>query len=179
MNMLEAILNAQNGGLVRQMANDFNLEEGQARAAMGELVPALARGVRSNASEPQGLQDLIGALTRGQHARYLEQPETLQDPSTVADGNGILGHIFGSKEVSRQVAGHAAERSGVDAGVLKKMLPVLAAVAMGAMSKNTGGTGQTAQSGGGLGDMLGSFLDADRDGSIVDDLVGMAGKLFR
>jgi hypothetical protein len=31
---------------------------------------------------------------------------------------------------------------------------------------------------GGLGEMLGSLLDADKDGSIADDLLGMARKLF-
>jgi len=27
--------------------------------------------------------------------------------------------------------------------------------------------------------MLGGMLDADNDGSVVDDLLGMAGKMFR
>jgi hypothetical protein len=184
MNMLEAILNAGNGDVVRQMANNFNLDERQARSAMGELVPALARGMRNNASSPQGLNDLLGALTRGQHQRYLEHPEALQDAATIEDGNGILGHVFGGKEVSREVASRAAARSGVDAGILKQMLPMLATLAMGTMAKNglggAGAAGQPAQgSSGGVGDLLGSFLDADRDGSVLDDLAGMAGKLFR
>ena len=36
-----------------------------------------------------------------------------------------------------------AERTGVDSGILKKMLPLLASVAMGALAKNgfSGGTG--------------------------------------
>jgi len=43
---------------------------------------------------------------------------------TVQDGNGILGHIFGSKDVSREVAARASAQSGVGADVLKKLLPI-------------------------------------------------------
>jgi hypothetical protein len=48
-----------------------------------------------------------------------------------ADGNGILGHILGSKDVSRQVAAQASARTGIGADVLKKMLPLVATLAMG------------------------------------------------
>ena len=56
---------------------------------------------------------LLSALTNGNHSQYLENPELLGQQSTVAEGNGILGHIFGSKEVSRSVAGQAAEQTGI------------------------------------------------------------------
>ena len=35
------ILNGQNGELARQMADKFQLDEGQASSAMGALIPAL------------------------------------------------------------------------------------------------------------------------------------------
>ena len=60
---------------------------------------------------------------------------SLQRAETVADGNGILGHIFGSKDVSRQVAARAAQSSGVAPDILAKMLPLVAALAMGSMSR--------------------------------------------
>lgn len=186
MNMLDMILNAQNGDLVRQVAKNFQLDEGQARSAVGALVPALGRGIGRNASSPQGLEDLIGALGRGNHSQYIENPAEVTRPAAVEEGNGILGHIFGSKEVSRQVASRAAETSGVDSGILKQMLPMLATAAMGALAKNgfgaAGGAANQLQGGqgsGGLGGLLSSFLDADKDGSIVDDVLGMAGRFLR
>jgi hypothetical protein len=180
MNLLETILNSQNGELVRQLAGSLNLDEDKARAAVGALVPALGSGISRNASSPQGLQDLIGALSRGDHGRYLEQPETLAQPAAVDEGNGILGHIFGSKDVSRQVAARAAERTGVDSSVLKQMLPLLATAAMGALSSSgAAGGAQSQDPGAGLGGMLGQMLDADKDGSVVDDLIGMAGRFLR
>ncbi len=183
MNLLDMVMNAQNGDLIRQLANQMQLDEGQARSAVGALVPALGRGISNNASSPEGLDDLIGALSRGNHSRYIEQPAALGDSAAVDEGNGILGHIFGNKDVSRQVAARAAESSGVDSSILKKMLPMLASVAMGAMAKQGFGSGSTSQpagdQGGGLGGLLAGFLDADKDGSILDDVLGMAGKLMR
>ena len=113
-------------------------------------------------------------------AEALEQPAALDETAAVDEGNGILGHIFGSKDVSRQVAARAAESSGVDSSILKKMLPMLASVAMGAMAKQGFGSGSAGQAagdqGGGFGGLLAGFLDADKDGSILDDVLGMAGR---
>jgi hypothetical protein len=54
------------------------------------------------------------------------------------------------------------------------MLPILATVVMGALSKQT-----SAGSGGGQGiDALTSFIDLDGDGSVADDLLDFARKLF-
>jgi hypothetical protein len=182
MNLLETILNAQNGDVVKQVASNFQLDETQARSAMAALVPALGQGITRNASSAQGLDELIGALARGNHSRYIEEPAAALDQGAVADGNNILGHVFGSKDVSRQVASRAADSTGIDSSILKQMLPMLASVAMGAMSKQGFAGGSAAsQAGGGsdLGSLLTGFLDADKDGSILDDVMGMASKFLR
>lgn len=184
MNLMDMILNAQNGDVVRQMANDFQLDEGQARSAMGALIPALTSGISKEASSSQGLDDLIGALRRGNHGQYIDKPAALAQPVAVEEGNGILGHIFGSKEVSREVASRAAQSTGVDSSILKKMLPMLASLAMGAMAKKGFGGGAAANqlSGGqdaGIGSLLTGFLDADKDGSAMDDILGMASRFLR
>ncbi len=182
MNLLETILSAGNGGALQQLAKNFNLDESQAKGAIGALMPALTNGMKKNAATPDGLQGLIGALQGGNHKRYLDNPQSLSAPETIADGNGILGHLLGSKEVSRQVAAQAASQTGVDANVLKKMLPMLAAMAMGSMEKQTNqGKELAASIGGGgsaAGGLLGKLLDSDGDGSVADDLMGLARKFF-
>jgi hypothetical protein len=71
-------------------------------------------------------------------------------------GNQILGHIFGSKDKSREVASQASEQSGVDSSILKKLLPIVAgAVAMHYATKRR--EGGSAAGGGGRG-ILGSIL---------------------
>lgn len=226
MNILEAILSAQNGGSVRQMADRVGVDQGQAQSAIEALLPMLAGAVSRNARQPGGLEGLLGALSDGHHQRYLDDPSTLQDEGTVQDGNAILGHLFGDKQVSREVAARAAAQSGVGADVLMKMLPMLAAMLMGGLSKGASqggmfgspsagqdvfggglsGGGRGGAPGGGLGEVLGGLLgggqgpglgqahqppgggllemltpmlDRNRDGSAMDDILGMAAQFLQ
>jgi hypothetical protein len=179
MDILEAILNAQGGGTARQLGQQFGLDDRQVSSALSALVPALAAGFQQNMSSQNGLEGLISALGGGQHQRYLEDASTLSRPDTIAEGNGILGHVFGSKDVSRQVASRVAAQTGIGESVLKSMLPVVAAMVMGTMSKQVARpsgpqTGVPAAES--LLGMLTPMLDSNRDGSIVDDVVGMIGR---
>jgi hypothetical protein len=182
MDLLSMLLNQGGGGAVRQLAENFGLSENQAVSAISSLLPALGQGLARNASTPGGLDSLLVALAGGGHQRYLEDPSVLEQEDTVRDGNGILGHILGSKDVSRQVAQQAAERTGVGADILKKMLPVVATMIMGNLSRQTASAQSSAQASpaaDNLMGMLGQFLDSNRDGSIVDDVLGIASRLFR
>jgi len=195
MNILETILNAQGGGAASQLGQQFGLDPRQTQSALGALLPALAGAVNQNARGQGGLESLLGALGGGQHARYLDQPGALGDAATVQDGNGILGLLFGSKEVSREVASRASQQSGIGADILKRMLPVVAAMVMGGLAKGSMagagrsdlspqspqmpqtpgfGAGAQASPGGGLLDMLTPMLDSNRDGSALDDVLKMA-----
>lgn len=192
MSILDVILSAQGGGAVRQIGNQFGLDESQTQSAIAALLPALAGAVNQNAgSGGGGLDALLGALQGGNHARYLDDPSTLSDPGTTQDGNNILGHLFGSKEVSREVASRASAQTGIGADILKQLLPVVATMVMGGLAKRASaggmfGGGATAPSagfnaggapasaGGGLLDMLAPMLDRNRDGSALDDVLGMA-----
>ncbi len=180
MDILQAVLNAQGGGAVKQLGQQFGLSDAQTSAALSALVPALATGFQQEMKSSNGLEGLLGALSGGQHSRYVEDPSSLT--SAAADGNGILGHIFGSKEVSRQVATRAAAQTGIDSGILKQMLPLAAALMMGAMSNKTRSAAAVPAGGdlgGGLMSMLAPVLDQNRDGSMIDDVVGMLGKFAR
>ncbi len=183
MSILETILKSQNGDLVKQVAGNLNLDQGQAGAAIAQLLPALTQGIKNNVQQPSGLESLLGAIKGGAHTRYVEQPEKLADADTIKDGNAILGHLLGSKDVSRRVASDAAQKTGIDVGTLKKMLPMVAAMAMGSLSKESKGGALAALLGGGGGQsagasLLSGFLDRDNEGSAVDNLLGMARKFF-
>jgi hypothetical protein len=188
MNLLDLVLNAKGGGAVSQLASQFGLNEDQAASAVQSLIPALAGGLQRNINQG-GLDSLIGALTNGQHQRYLDDPSTLNSQAAREDGNGILGHILGSKDVSRQVAAQASTSTGISESVLKQMLPAVASLAMGALSRHTastpgssGGLAATASAvGGGTGllGMLTPLLDKNRDGSVVDDILGSASRFFQ
>jgi hypothetical protein len=175
MNILDVILKTQDGAALQQLSSQFGLPPEQTQSALSALVPALAAGLQQNmASE--------GGLAGGGHQRYLDDPSSLADASSTQDGNGILGHVFGSKDVSRQVAQRASDQTGIDVSTLKRMLPLVAAMAMGGLSQGARASGADAAGASapasGLMAMLAPILDQNRDGSMVDDVLGLAGRLL-
>ena len=192
---------AQPGGL-QSMARELGVSESQAATGAEALVPAILGGFKKQVqSQPAGLDalgGLLGALGGGGLLDNVLSPQ----PTDVSQGNEVLGQIFGSKEVSRTVAQNAASQSGLDPGLLKRMLPMLAMLVAGYMAKQSsaGATGQVAP-GGGLGGLLGgllgggasapnaappggrsglgSLLDLNGDGNVLDDVMRMAGKVMR
>ena len=165
---------------MRTLGSQFGLGDDQTTAALTALVPALTAGLQRNLQSPDGLSQLSQALAGGQHQSYLDDPSLLGDPATTNDGNGILGHLFGSKDVSRNVAANAAAQTGVSPDVVKRLLPIAAAMMMGALAHHSTQSSASAvpTSGGGLASALGPLLDGNRDGSVLDDVTGMIGKFF-
>jgi len=183
MDILQTILGAQDGGAVRQLGSQFGLGEEQTTSALSALVPVLAAGFQRNLSDEGGIGNLISALSSGSHQQYIEDPSRLSHPSTLDDGNGILGHVLGSKDASREVAARAAAQTGISPDVMKQMLPLAASLMMGAFAQRTARTGASQMaavgtSGGSITDMLTPLLDSNRDGSMMDDVAGMIGRFF-
>jgi hypothetical protein len=180
MNILDAILNAQGGTAVQQLGSQVGLPPEQAAAALSALMPALAGGFQRNLQNQGGLESLMAALSSGGHDQYIDNPGALAAPSAVAEGNGILGHLLGSKDASREVASRAAAQTGLSADILKRMLPLAATLMMGAFAKQSGNAPTAAAGGpGGIGAMLTPFLDQNRDGSIVDDVSSIIGGFLK
>jgi hypothetical protein len=167
MNLMD-VLKATNGGQnIETFANQFGISGDQAQSVLGQLLPALAQGAQQNS----GLEGLLGALSSGRHSQYIDDPTTLSQPETIADGNGILGHLLGSKDASRALASHVAGNTGLSDVLIKQMLPVVASLAMGAMSKQTQTSASPLEG-------IAGMLDFDKDGSAVDDVMGLMGKFF-
>lgn len=137
MNLLDMIMQAGNGQVANNAGQQLGLNAQQSQSAIAALLPAISSALRQNTQSPQGLQGLLGALQGGNHGQYLEQADIFSQPQARTDGNAILGHLFGSKDVSRAVASHASAQSGIGADILKKMLPMVASMAMGSLSKQT------------------------------------------
>jgi len=184
---------SQAGG-IESMAKDLGIPPAMAKQGAEALLPAILGGFKKQAQGSggvEGLGGLLGQLGGGGLLDAVLGPQ----PTPVEAGNDVLGQIFGTKEVSRSVAGDAAAKTGIDAGTLKKMLPILVMLVAGYMAKQGGGEG------GGLGGMLGNVLggavgggaapasdggmlgglgkliDIDGDGNPLDDILGGLGKL--
>ena len=147
------ILN-QTGGL-QSIARELGISESEAASGAAALAPAILGGfqnqVQNQPGGVEGLGGLLGQLGGGGLMDNVVQPQ----PTDVAPGNQLLGHIFGSKDVSRTVAQNAATQTGLQPTILKKMLPMLTMLLAGYMARQAG---QRAGAGGGLGGGLGSIL---------------------
>ncbi len=176
-NILDMLFSTENQSAIDELSRSFDLSPEQTKTAVEELIPALSRGLQKNTASEPGMDDLLDALRTGKHAEYMDKPSTLGQPETTKDGNSILGHIFGSKEVSREVASRASASSGISSAILKKMLPVVASLVMGAISKKViGGSSSRQVNRANSGGIIGMLLDSDKDGSIWDDVLSMAAK---
>ena len=191
---------AQAGGL-ESIARELGIHPQQAETGAAALLPAIMGGFRNQAQAGgvEGIGDLLAKLGGGSLMDQVLAPE----PTDVASGDAVLGQIFGSPDVSRSVAQNAASQTGLDPGLLKKMLPLLAMLVSGYMARSTGAGPAAAQGdgGGGLGGLLGgllggalgggsaggqgasgglgglaAMLDADGNGNPLDDILRTLGR---
>ncbi|HYD44677.1 MAG TPA: DUF937 domain-containing protein [Phenylobacterium sp.] len=187
----------QQTGALDSISRELGVDPGQAQAGAAALLPAILGGFKKQAQPQAAGVDGLDSLLGGLGGSDLLGQVLGAGATPVQPGNEILGQIFGSKEVSREVASHASQTSGLDPALLKKMLPLLAMAVAGYMMSRKGGAEAPAGQGG-LGGILGqvlggalgggrqaspaggglaSMLDLDGDGNPLDDILGMAGKL--
>ena len=168
LSLFDMLANAQNGKGIDLLARQFNLTQQQTELALEALLPAFSQGLKRNTSDPYGIAGFMTALASGQHGQYFDNASRAFSPDGMADGNGILGHLFGSKDFSRAVASQAAQATGIGQNVLQQMLPAIAAMLMGGMFKQS--TNQL---------QAGAFGASNPLGEIIEQMMrqggGMAG----
>ena len=197
---------AQSGAL-ESAARELGIDPQTASAGAAVLLPSILGGFKNQAQSAPGGLDGLGAILGQMGGGGLLDAVVGPQATPIDQGNDILGTIFGSKDVSRQVAGQAAAQSGISADTLKKLLPVVAMLVAGYMARQqTGGAaapagGANSGMGGMLGQVLGSvlgggnaapaapaapragglagMLDMDGDGNPLNDLIGLAGRFTR
>jgi hypothetical protein len=134
-NLYEIFLRAQDGQAIDNLAKKFDLSAAQTQAAIEALLPAFTLGLRRQASQPGQMPDLFAMLAGG-NPQAFENPFTAFSQQAAQQGEEFLRSLFGPQEVSRAIAEQAATMSGVGAGILRAMLPFLAAILMGGLSKS-------------------------------------------
>lgn len=141
---------------IDQIADQLGVDRSEAQRAIEEGSATILTGLQRNAQTPEGAAALENAL--GKHGSEVSGGVDLNALDT-ADGQKILGHIFGGQE--QAVAAKLTEEpktAGIDFG---KLLPILAPIIMGliANQQKSKAPTQGAQSeGGGLGDLIGGLL---------------------
>lgn len=193
MNAISQLITQQvAGAAANQMAQRLGISESTAQTAVQLAVPLIVSALARNAAQPQGAQDLHEAVTRDHDGSILDNLTSYLGNPQAANGSGILGHILGGQRPA--VESNLAQATGLDQNSAGSLLEMVAPLVMGAvgreqqqngldaqgLSQFLGGQQQQVQTANpGLMGTLNSMLDANRDGSVADDLSRIAGNFFK
>ena len=191
---MASILDLLNSDIGKTLINGTSQQLGQDKAktttALNAALPLLLGAMKNNAKTPEGATGLLSALGNEKHSGgILDNLGNILggnniDDDVMQDGAGILRHVFNGKE--QNVASAVSKSSGLDAGSAMNIIKVAAPVLMGLLGKESRQQNVADQNGIGnlLSGLLGGesqqqeslvtrLLDADNDGSVIDDVAGM------
>ncbi|WP_339652393.1 DUF937 domain-containing protein [uncultured Maribacter sp.] len=174
--------------LISGVAGQTNQPENKTADVLSMAMPLILGAMKKNVSSPDGAEGLMNALSNKHNGSILDNLGGLfnggVDDNVMQDGAGILGHVFGGKQANVENA--LSQKSGLDADSIAQILKIAAPIVMGMIGKQTAQSNVNDSSGMNalLGSMLGgqpqenqslitTLLDADGDGSILDDVAGM------
>ena len=174
--------------LISGVAGQTGQPENKTADVLSMAMPLLLGAMKKNVSSPQGAEGLMSALSSKHDGSILDNLGGLfgggVDDSVMNDGAGILGHVFGGKQP--QVENALSQKSGMDTGSIANILKIAAPIVMGFLGKQkaqsnvSDANGLNSLLGGMLGgqpqqnqSLITTLLDADGDGSILDDVAGM------
>ncbi|NIK91774.1 DUF937 domain-containing protein [Mangrovimonas sp. CR14] len=185
------ILNSDLGqSIISGAANQTNQPQDKTASVLTMALPVMMQAMKRNASSPEGAANLLGALNNSKHDGSLLDNlggffEGGVNDNMLEDGSKILNHVLGSKQ--QGVNKLIGDKSGMDANQVAEILKVAAPILLGLLGKQT--RQNNVSSADGLDDLLGgmikgnsgdneqsfleAILDADGDGSVVDDVAGM------
>jgi len=194
--LIGALLQQLGGDGISQIARSVGVSGGDVTSVLSGAVPAMMAGLTRNASSSGGANSLLGALDRDHDGSVLDDVMGyLGGGGDLANGAGILGHVFGGRQDKVEQA--VSRSSGVDLGSVTKIMAMMAPLVMGSLGKAKRQQGLDAS---GLAqalgqqeriarkaspsavDMIARMLDGDGDGDSMDDIAkigtGLLGRLF-
>ncbi len=187
---MSGILDMLDSDLGRNIVSGVSTESGQPFDKTSNLLtlamPVLMQAMKRNVSSPEGAQSLMGALSDKHDGSLLDNLDGFfgggVDKNAVYDGGKILGHVLGGKQANVETA--LGSKTGMDASSVSQILKIAAPILLGYLGKKKRqqAVHDSSSLEGFLGGMLranspqheqsflSSFLDADGDGSIIDDV---------
>ena len=163
----------------------------------GSLLDSLGGLLGGGSGGSGGLSDIGGIL-----GGLLGGAQGASGGGMMDMGGAILGHVFGGKQGN--VAASLGKSTGLQSGQILQLLAMLAPIVMAVLGKQNKQSGGLDQGGladilggafqksaaqapasvqqnagaGGIGDLLSSVLDANHDGSVMDDLMKQGGGIL-
>lgn len=175
--------------IISGVSNQTNQTQNKTQDVLTMALPVLMTAMKRNAATPEGAEGLLSAIGSKHDGSILDNLSGLFEggvnSGVLDDGGKILGHVLGGKQKNVEMA--LSQKSGVDAGSVAQILKVAAPILMGVLGSQA--KKQNVNNANGLEGLLGgliggnsasqeqsfleSMLDADGDGSIIDDVAGM------
>ena len=186
--LLNTLMQQLGGNAIQQISSQLGADPASTQTAVGAALPLLLGALGRNTASPDGAAALSNALQQHDGSVLNDLTGFLSTGGNTQDGSAIVGHILGGKQDA--VASGLSQVSGLNAGSSSQLLAMLAPVVMGALGKtqqeqglNAGGlanllSGEQSHADSMLGGLASQLLDANHDGSIVDDVMSMGSKLL-
>ena len=190
LNLMDMLQGNMSDALIDQLSNQIGGADKQqtARATEG-IMTTLMGALAKNASTPEGANSLFNALEKDHDGGILDDLSGLiggnvrPEQQRAANGMGILKHLLGGKQ--NGAIDMISQMSGLDSGKTGNLMAMLAPVIMGTLGKTkrqqgldvggiasllTNSVSTQRGSNNPTMDLVTRMLDADGDGSIVDDV---------
>jgi hypothetical protein len=188
--LTQQLLQQLAGGGLSTISQKLGVDEKTVGTALSIGMPMLVSALANNASKPAGAQSLQKALTKDHDGSILNDVAGYLNDPQAANGAGILGHILGTQQPA--VNQGLAQSTGLSSEQVAQLLQIAAPLVMGALGAQQqqkaldpagltnflGTQQQKVQSNPNLMNTLNSLLDLNGDGSAIDDVIGIAGKLL-
>jgi len=189
---MSGILDLLGSDVGKSLVQGMSGQTGQSKSKTSNLLtmalPMLMQAMKRNANSDEGASGIMGALKK-HDGSILDNVGDLfsgnNADSVSKDGGKILGHVLGNRQENIQNA--LSQKSGIDAGSVSQILKMASPIVMGVLGKQQ--RQNKVDSPGGIEGLLGGFLgnnavdkdqnflesilDADGDGSVIDDISGM------
>jgi hypothetical protein len=167
--ILGAVANPNQQGSLGQLGNIVN------------SVQQMSDRTGTNPSTIQSVLSIVGsqvrsALQQKQATDGNEAAQTLVNQYAGTSPNPQAVNSLFSPQIQQQVAQVAAQRTGLDAGIVQQLLPLAVPLVLNFLQ--SGANAQNPQGGGNS--VLNSFLDADGDGDVdIADAIQMASRYMK
>jgi hypothetical protein len=161
------------------------------QSGLAAAIPALITALGRNAQSEDGAHALHDAIAKDHDGSVIDNLGSyLQNPD-LKDGDGILKHALGDSR--EPVAAGLSQQTGLDMNTIGKLLQLAAPLVLGMLAKQQQQKNlsandlaglldderqQEAQANPDLMQMVSGLLDQNDDGSFMDEVQGLAGKLF-
>ena len=188
--MLDSVLDRIGDNDIADLSRAVGADKDATRNALGAALPTILAALARNSSKPEGAAALESALARDHDGGLLDNLSDFIGKGDSGPGESILKHVLGDRRAAVETG--VGKSSGIDPAQAARLMAMAAPIVMAVLGKQRR---QKQLDAGALGEMLQSqnrdlqarapqlgglarLLDADGDGSIVDDIAGGFGKLF-